>query len=317
MTYTIITFILGFVALILGAQWLVNGAISLGIRAKLSPMVIGLTVVAFGTSLPELVVNVFASFKGNPELAIGNILGSNIMNILLIVGISALIFPIPVDKISLYRDIPVGVFATILLGFLANEFFVGGTGGYIGRIDGIVLLFCFGVYLWFALRSGKIPDVDLPENPKIHTTAKIVFLIFIGVFGLYLGGTWVSDGAVEIAGLLGISQSAIGLTIVAAATSLPELVTSIVAAMKKNVDIVMGNVLGSNIINIFIVLGVSAFIHPLPFHPQMNTEVIMTLLANVVIAIAIFIGRGKRISCLEGIILIAAYVAFVTFSLKA
>ena len=317
MTLTIITFILGFVALILGAHWLVNGAISLGIRAKLSPMVIGLTVVAFGTSLPELVVNVFASFKGNPELAIGNILGSNIMNILLIVGISALIFPIPVDRISLYRDIPVGVFATVLLGFLANEFFVGGTGGYIGRIDGIVLLLCFGVYLWFALRSGKIPDVDLPENPKIHTTAKIVFLIFIGVFGLYLGGTWVSDGAVEIAGLLGISQSAIGLTIVAAATSLPELVTSIVAALKKNVDIVMGNVLGSNIINIFIVLGVSALIHPLPFQPQMNTEVIMTLLANVVIVLAIFIGKGKRISRLEGIILIAAYIAFVTFSLKA
>ncbi len=313
---TYILFVAGFAALILGANWLVNGAVSLGIRANLSPLVIGLTVVAFGTSLPELVINVFASLKGSSDLAIGNVLGSNIMNIFLILGVSAVILPFSVDRDSIYRDIPVGLFAALVLILMANGYFLG-YESKIGSFEGVILLAFFGIYLWYTLRSGKpIADESEIEQQLPDSWLKTIFLILIGLVGLYFGGEWVSEGAMAVAREFGISETAVGLTIIAAATSLPELVTAIVAALKKNVGIVMGNVLGSNIINIFVVLGVSAIIHPLEIKGSLNIEMGMVVAANLALVALIFIGKGLRINRTEGILLLLAYSAFIYISLN-
>ena len=316
MTITYVLFAVGFVILILGANLLVNGSVSLGLRADLSPLVIGLTVVAFGTSLPELVINVFASLKGSSDLAIGNVLGSNIMNIFLILGISALIMPLHVERISIYRDIPVGLFATLFFGLIANGYFLG-FDMIINRFDGFMLLAMFGLYLWFTLKKGKPLEVDMDIEKQVPASwTKTLLLIFGGLIGLYFGGEWVSEGALEVARAFGISETAVGLTIVAAATSLPELVTAIVAAMKNKIEIVMGNVLGSNIINIFIVLGTSAVINPLVYQTRLNVELGMVVAANLALVALIYLGKGKRLSRIEGTLLIMIYVVFIWFSLK-
>lgn len=316
MEITYILFLIGFVILILGANWLVNGSVSLGLRANLSPLVIGLTVVAFGTSLPELVINVFASLKGSSDLAIGNVLGSNIMNIFLILGISALIMPLNVERISIYRDIPVGLFAILFFGLIANGYFMG-FDMIINRFDGLILLALFALYLWFTLRKGKPMEVDLDIEKQVPASwTKTLLLIFGGLVGLYFGGEWVSDGALEVARAFGISETAVGLTIVAAATSLPELVTAIVAAMKNKIEIVMGNVLGSNIINILIVLGTSAVINPLVYQPRLNVELGMVVAANLALVALIYLGKGLRLSRFEGAALIVIYSFFIWFSLN-
>ncbi|MBZ0241750.1 MAG: calcium/sodium antiporter [Bacteroidales bacterium] len=316
MTITYLLFAVGFVILILGANFLVNGAVSLGLRANLSPLVIGLTVVAFGTSLPELVINVFASLKGSSDLAIGNVLGSNIMNIFLILGISALIMPLHVERISVYRDIPVGLFATLFFGLIANGYFLG-FDLIINRFDGFMLLALFGLYLWFTLKKGKPLEVDMDIEKQVPASwLKTLLLIFGGLVGLYFGGEWVSEGALEVARAFGISETAVGLTIVAAATSLPELVTAIVAAMKNKIEIVMGNVLGSNIINILIVLGTSAVINPLVYQKRLNVELGMVVAANLALVALIYRGKGRQLGRVEGASLIVIYVVFIWFSLN-
>ncbi len=316
MEITYVLFAVGFVILILGANWLVDGSVSLGLRANLSPLVIGLTVVAFGTSLPELVINVFASLKGSSDLAIGNVLGSNIMNIFLILGISALIMPLNVERISIYRDIPVGLFAILFFGLIANGYFMG-FDLVINRFDGFLLLALFGLYLWFTLKKGKPIETDIDIEKQVPASwPKTLLLIFGGLVGLYFGGEWVSEGALEVARVFGISETAVGLTIVAAATSLPELVTAIVAAMKNKIEIVMGNVLGSNIINIFVVLGTSAVINPLVYQPRLNVELGMVIAANLALVALIYLGKGLRLSRFEGAALIVIYSVFIWFSLN-
>jgi cation:H+ antiporter len=310
-----ILFVVGFVVLILGANWLVEGSVSLGIRANLSPLVIGLTVVAFGTSLPELVINIFASLKGSSDLAIGNILGSNIMNIFLILGVASLLMPLIVQRISVKRDLPVGLFATVLLGIMANGSLYG-RENVITRLDGLILLALFAFYLYLTLKKGQPLSVDMDAVPKEpYSLTKTIILLLAGCAGLYFGGEWVSEGALQVAVVLGISESAIGLTIVAAATSLPELVTAIVAAIKRNIGIVMGNVLGSNIINIFVVLGVSAIIHPLDYNLKLNFDLLLVLLANIILLGLIFLGGGLRLSKIEGASMIVIYVIYIYISL--
>ena len=257
--------IVGFVALILGANWLVNGATSVGIRAKLSPLIIGLTIVAFGTSLPEMIVNVFSCAKGSPGLAIGNIIGSNTMNILLILGVSSMIWPIDVSRISIRRDIPVGFFATLVIALMANDFFMSKDQTIeVNWGEGIVLLLCGFAYLALTILK-KSPEEEIEETQEVMPWGKTILSLLVGIISLYLGGELVSRNAQILARNWGMSESTIGLTVVATATSLPELITSIVAATKKNSGIAIGNVLGSNILNIFIVLGISALITPLPF----------------------------------------------------
>ena len=310
--------IVGFVALILGANWLVNGATSIGVKAKLSPLIIGLTIVAFGTSLPEMIVNVFSCIKGSPGLAIGNIIGSNTMNILLILGVSSMIFPIDVSRISIRRDIPAGFIATLAITLMANDFFRG-TSGTIDWIEGLVLLAMGAGYLWITFKksSEHSENLEHSENSEQQELpwGKTIFQLVLGIIGLYIGGELVSNNAQKLALSWGMSESTVGLTVVATATSLPELITSIVAALKKNSAIAIGNVLGSNILNIFMVLGVSALITPLPFDSKMNQQLLILFAANAIMFITVFTGKGRKISRFEGFILTLGYVGFMLFSL--
>ena len=305
--------IVGFVALILGANWLVNGATSVGIRAKLSPLIIGLTIVAFGTSLPEMIVNVFSCAKGSPGLAIGNIIGSNTMNILLILGVSSLIWPIDVSRVSIRRDIPAGFVATLAITLMANYLFTG-QALTINWIEGIVLLLMGFSYLLLTMLKNN-PQEETESIQEAMPWGKTIFALIAGIVGLYLGGELVSRNAQILARNWGMSESTIGLTVVATATSLPELITSIVAATKKNSGIAIGNVLGSNILNIFMVLGISALITPLPFDPMMNKQLMILFAANVLMLMFVFTGKGRKISRWEGVLLTLGYVGFMWFSL--
>ncbi len=305
--------VIGFVALILGANWLVNGATSLGIRAKLSPLIIGLTIVAFGTSLPEMIVNVFSCAKGSPGLAIGNIIGSNTMNILLILGVSSLIWPIDVSRVSIRRDIPAGFVATLAITLMANYLFTG-QARTINWIEGIVLLLMGFSYLLLTMLKNN-PQEETESIQEAMPWGKTIFALIAGIVGLYLGGELVSRNAQILARNWGMSESTIGLTVVATATSLPELITSIVAATKKNSGIAIGNVLGSNILNIFMVLGISALITPLPFDPMMNKQLMILFAANVLMLMFVFTGKGRKISRWEGALLTLGYVGFMWFSL--
>ena len=305
--------IVGFVALILGANWLVNGATSVGIRAKLSTLIIGLTIVAFGTSLPEMIVNVFSCAKGSPGLAIGNIIGSNTMNILLILGVSSLIWPIDVSRVSIRRDIPAGFVATLAITLMANYLFTG-QARTINWIEGIVLLLMGFSYLLLTMLKND-PQEETESIQEAMPWGKTIFALIAGIVGLYLGGELVSRNAQILARNWGMSESTIGLTVVATATSLPELITSIVAATKKNSGIAIGNVLGSNILNIFMVLGISALITPLPFDPMMNKQLMILFAANVLMLMFVFTGKGRKISRWEGVLLTLGYVGFMWFSL--
>ena len=305
--------IVGFVALILGANWLVNGATSVGIRANFSPLIIGLTIVAFGTSLPEMIVNVFSCIKGSPGLAIGNIIGSNTMNILLILGVSSLIWPIDVSRVSIRRDIPVGFVATLAITLMANYLFTG-QARTINWIEGIVLLLMGLAYLLLTMLKND-PKEETEDIQEAMPWGKTILALVAGIVGLYVGGELVSRNAQILAKNWGMSESTIGLTVVATATSLPELITSIVAATKKNSGIAIGNVLGSNIMNIFMVLGVSAIITPLPFDPIMNKQLMILFAANLLMLLFVFTGKGRKISRWEGALLTLGYVGFMWFSL--
>ena len=317
MVLSIILLIVGFVALILGANWLVDGATSVGIRAKLSPLIIGLTIVAFGTSLPELIINVFSCIKGSSGLAIGNIVGSNIMNILLILGVAAVIYPIDVSRISIRRDIPAGFVATLLLGLMANDFFAG-SSHTINWIEGLILLVFAGGYLYLTMVKNESLGSDFDGIQIPLPWPKTILLIVVGIIGLYLGGELVSRNAQTIAKAWGMSEAMIGLTVVAVATSLPELITSIVAATKKNSGIAIGNVLGSNILNILVVLGISGLITPLEFDTQMNITMLFLIGANLLMFLFVFTGKGERkIDRLEGSLLLLAFVGFMTYTILA
>ncbi len=297
----------------MGANWLVNGATSGGIRAKLSPLIIGLTIVAFGTSLPEMIVNVFSCIKGSPGLAIGNIIGSNTMNILLILGVSSLIWPIDVSRVSIRRDIPAGFVATLAITLMANYFFTG-MARTINWVEGLVLLLMGFAYLLLTMLKNN-PQEETEDVQEAMPWGKTILALIAGIIGLYIGGELVSRNAQILAKQWGMSESTIGLTVVATATSLPELITSIVAALKKNSGIAIGNVLGSNILNIFMVLGISALITPLPFDPMMNKQLMILFAANILMLMFVFTGKGRKISRWEGALLTLGYVGFMWFSL--
>jgi cation:H+ antiporter len=316
-----VLFVIGFVFLIKGADFLVDGASAIARRLKVSDLVIGLTIVAFGTSAPELVVNLFATSQGHTDLAIGNVLGSNIANILLILGISAIIFPLDVKENTVWREIPLCLLAVLVLGLMVNDFFMGDTGSSaLDRVDGIMLLIFFALFLFYIFRSAKRErqceqktGSKEPQKKDLSLQYAVLFLL-IGLAGVNLGAKWFVDGAVELASILGTSQALIGLTVVAVGTSLPELVTSVMAAFKKNADIAVGNVVGSNIFNIFLILGVSAVIRPLPFSSEMNLDLLIVILASSLLFITMFTGRKRNLlERWEGIIFVVIYIFYLCF----
>ncbi len=312
-------FVAGFVILIKGADLLVDGASSIGKRLNLPDIIIGLTIISFGTSLPELLVNLMASFSGSSQLAIGNVLGSNIANILLILGITAMVRPLPITKNTYFSEIPFSLIATLLVGFLANATIFNEAdpmaGLLISRYDGVVLLFFFFMFLGYVYVVAKQNKEEINEMSEIvvMSTGKSVMYILIGMVGLYFGGQWVVDGAIHLATIFGMSQSFIGLTIVAIGTSLPELVTSIIAVRKNNTDIAVGNAVGSNIFNLLWILGLSATIKPLAFEVVSNSDIFMIIIASTMLILAVIVGKKTVISRWEGFWFFLAYSAYMVF----
>lgn len=316
MFITIVLLIIGFFFVIKGAGLLVDGASSVAKKFNVSNLVIGLTIVAFGTSTPELVVNIISSLNGSTDIAIGNILGSNIFNIILVLGVIAIFYPIKVTKGTVWKEIPFSLLAALMVGVMSADMFLEGrVFSEISRIDGIVLLFFFIIFIYYTFGISKDVSSEIPsdEQPKIFSIWKSVLFILLGLAGLVIGGKWVVDGAVFIATKFGMSQSLIGLTIVAIGTSLPELVTSVVAAMKKNVDMAVGNVVGSNIFNVFFVLGTSATIKSLPFNTSSIVDVGMASLASLLLFFFMFIGKKHTLERWQGVLFVLIYIAYIIY----
>ncbi len=313
-----VLFVVGFVLLIKGADILVDGASSLAKRYHIPELVIGLTIVSFGTSMPELIVNLLASFDGSSELAIGNILGSNIANVLLILGVAALIKPLPIHKSIYFTELPISLFATVMVGFLANaNLFVDVKGLTLSRYDGGVLLFFFGLFMTYIYVVSKSKDEPYEEEvsseiPQMSKTKSLLFILG-GSFALFLGGKWVVDGAFEIALLFGLSETFIGLTVVAVGTSLPELVTSAIAAKKGQSDMAVGNVVGSNIFNLLWILGLSSVIRPLPFDVVSNSDILMVIASSTLLILAIVVGRKASVNRFMGGLFIAVYIVYLAY----
>lgn len=309
-----ILIIAGFVFVIKGADFLVEGSSSLAKRLNVSDLVIGLTVVAFGTSLPELVVNIFASLGGNSGITVGNIIGSNLFNLLLILGISAIIYPIIVTHSTVWKEIPLSLLAALMVGILANDvFFDKGTINTVTRIDGFVLLAFFAIFMYYVFELAKSGKMKAEKTEEYGIT-KTIFMIIGGLIGLMVGGKMVVEGAVQLAISFGVTETLIGLTIVAAGTSLPELATSAVAAFKKKSDIAVGNIVGSNIFNIFLVLGISATIRPIVFSSGTNLDIFVLIFSTLLFMLFMFIGKTKKImNRWKGITFITIYLAYLAY----
>jgi cation:H+ antiporter len=304
----------GFAPLIAGANLLVDNASSLAKRLKITAMVIGLTIVGFGTSAPELVVNLLASLEKNSDLVLGNIVGSNIFNILGILGISAIVYPLTIKKNTTWIEIPLCLLSAVIIIVLANDMLIDKMDySLISRIDGCILLLFFLVFLAYnvtLLKSEQYNEVILVKDKPVLNS---VFFILIGLVLLISGGRIIVFSAVKVASALGLSQRIIALTIVSIGTSLPELATSVIAARKKNVDIAIGNIVGSNIFNAFFILGISSVIHPVSVQPFSNFDMILNLIASLLLFIFIFTGKGRRIGMKEGIFFLLVYFVYLGF----
>ncbi|MBD0403028.1 calcium/sodium antiporter [Flammeovirga sp. EKP202] len=295
----------GFVALIFGANWLVDGSSALAKKYNVSDLVIGLTIVAFGTSAPELVVNSIASIQGHSDIVLGNIIGSNNFNLFIILGISGLIYPIKVQTSTAWKEIPISLFISILLLLLLNDFvFEGITSS--SRMDGMIMLVLFFFFLYYVFKQIKQEPQGI-ENTEQKSAFKILTLIIVGIGGLVLGGQLVVVNSIKIANILGVSEKIIGLTIVAAGTSLPELVTSVVAATKKNSDIAIGNVIGSNIFNILLILSLSSILHPINYNSKFNLDLFILIGGTIFLLSSMWTGERKKLDRWEAGVLFMLY----------
>lgn len=315
----IVFIIVGFVALVKGADCLVDGASAIAKRFGISDLVIGLTVVAFGTSMPEFVVNMVSVGEGSTDLAITNILGSNIINTLVILGLTALVFPIASQKHSRDFDIPMSIIAGMLVyaAVTIHSPFGEGAKG-ISRFGGIILLLIFCYFLYNTFRHAK----DHPEEAeageiKQMKTGKAILLICLGFIGLIVGGELIVKSAVDIASRCGVSEAIVGLTVVALGTSLPELATSVIAACKHNSDIALGNVIGSNIFNVFFVLGVSATVRPLPAYDGIVIDAWIAALGSIVVWLAVKTNKERKIQRWAGALLLLIYAGYLTYRLMS
>lgn len=311
MIIQIFLIILGFGCLIFGANAMVDGASALAKKYRVSDLAIGLTIVAFGTSAPELVVSVIGSLQGYSDIVVGNVLGSNNFNLFIILGISGLILPITVQSSTAWKEIPISLLVAVLLLFLINDFTFSGSTG-LSRWEGGILLLLFFVFLYYVFLQMK-NDILLSPPAKPISSFKTGALILVGLGGLVLGGQLVITNSVSISNSLGVSEKIIGLTIVAAGTSLPELVTSIVAAAKKNSDIAIGNVIGSNIFNILLILSISSLIKPMDYNPKFNTDLYILMGGTVFLLLAMLTGKRKKLDRWEAAVLLGFYLIYTTY----
>lgn len=311
MLIQLLLLIAGLIVLVKGADWLVDGGSGLAKKLNISDLAIGLTIVAFGTSAPELVVNTIASYEDHNDIVLGNIIGSNLFNLMAILGICGLIIPLAVQKTTVWKEIPFSFVAIIFLFFLANDF--GSDDGVISAVDGIILLSLFLLFIFYVYKQLKTEVTEIDEHAKHYSNLKIWILILIGLGGLILGGKLVVDNAVAIATELGISEKVIGLTIIAAGTSLPELATSMVAAFKKKADIAVGNIIGSNIFNIFLILGVSSLVSPVTYNTSFNSDIYFLAAGTLFLFLAMFTGKKKKLDRWEASILLIAFCTYTAY----
>ncbi len=304
--------ILGLVLIISGAEWLVDGASAIARKLHVSEFVIGLTIVGFGTSCPELVVSLTGAIAGNSDISIGNVIGSNIFNTLLILGVTALIAPIAITRNNRQRDIPVTLLVTFLLaacGMSHTLFGLGASDG-LSRVEGIVFLLLFAVYIYYCFKNDDGSSSEGDEPAKERKMAMAILLTIAGLAGLIFGGRWFVNSAVRIASALGVSDKFIAITLLAGGTSLPELAACIVAAARKKGQLALGNILGSNIFNILLILGISSAVNPVSFSGISLIDVGVLLLSVVLVMLSSYTFKKNQIDRWEGSIFVLTFAAY-------
>lgn len=313
MVVPILLIILGFVLLIKGADFLVDGASSLAKRFNIPDIIIGLTIVSIGTSMPELFVSSTSAMNGSSDMAIGNIIGSNLCNLLMILGISTIIKPVKFQKETRLIEIPLCLIITIIFAIFCN------TSGTISRIEALILIFLFVLFIIYTIimgKKGKEFDaenaiIEIKEDNKPLSLKNSIILIVLGIVGLKIGGDLTVENATNLARMFNVSEKIIGLTILAIGTSLPELVTSVTAAIKGNSDIAIGNIIGSNIFNILLIIGVSAIISPLTYNFTYNIQIAILVLSTIVLSIFPIIPPKNEMSRFNGLIYLIIYIIYM------
>lgn len=311
---SILLFVIGLGLLLAGAYALVEGGSSLALRLGISELAVGLTVVAMGTSAPELLVSLLSAFQGATDIAVGNVVGSNLANTLLILGMAAVITPLTLEKTLRWREIPFALLAALILAVLANDRILSNTpGSVLDRGDGLALLGYFALFMYYVFSVAKRNQDSGGPTPRQKGVPVSMLLVAVGIAGLALGGHWLVQGAKTIAAALGMSQALIGLTIVAVGTSLPELATSVLAALKGNADMAVGNVVGSNIFNILWILGVTATITPIAYNQVLNFDIWLLAAVTILFFIFTFTGKRHKVDRREGLLFVVLYAGYLGF----
>ena len=314
MVLQIFILLAGLLLILFGANWLVDGSSSIAKRFGISEFVIGLTIVGIGTSTPEMVVSFLSSFQGKADMAIGNIVGSNIFNTMMILGVTALIAPLTITKSNLKKDIPLNIIVTILLIILGMNFTLFGKGeDQLSRLDGVILLTVFTWYIWSSFRSDNADPEEDGDGIKEYKTGISVLLIVAGLAGLIIGGRLFVNSATELAKMFGVSDKFIAITVMAAGTSMPELATCVVAALKGRGQLALGNVLGSNISNILLILGGAALINPLSFSGMTYVDLGAVLLCTIFILGSAYLFKKKQLDRFEGVILLLMEAGYMWY----
>ncbi len=301
---------IGFIMLIKSADLLVNGASSLAKKFSISEIAIGLTIVAFGTSAPELIVNIISATGGHNELCFGNIIGSNIFNTLMVLGVAGIVHPIFVERNTVKKEIPFVFIGTILVFGLAVNF--GFAGNVLSRLDGFILILSLALFFIYVLGISKEP-IQSEVEIRLYPIPQSVIFVVIGIIGLFFGGNIVVKNSVQIARMLEVSEKFIGITIVALGTSLPELVTSVIAVKKKRYGLAVGNVIGSNLFNIFLVLGATSLINPISYPVSLNIDFYFLIIITLILFISMFTGKRRQLDRIEAVIFVVLYVCYVVF----
>lgn len=306
----ILLLLVGLGLVVLGADWLINGASSIARRAGISEFVIGLTIVGFGTSCPELVVSLSGAIEGNSDISVGNVVGSNIFNVLFILGLTAMVLPVGMTDKNRRIDIPITLGVTILLVILGITGSM--SGPVISRWEGVLMLLVFSAYLFYCFKSDSKDEFSETQRATLSIT-KSITLTLTGLAGLIFGGDLFVDSATALARLIGVSDKFIAVTILAGGTSLPELATSLIAAIKGKEQLALGNILGSNVFNAMLILGLSSVITPLSFASMTIVDIITLVLSAVLLLIWAYTGRKNRIDRREGAAMLLCYVAYNVF----
>lgn len=315
MLLTILYIIGGLLIILLGANYLVEGSTVIARKSGLSEFVIGVTIIGIGTSTPEMVVSFLSALKGNSDIAVGNVVGSNIFNILLTLGLTAIIFPIPFTKSNIKRDVPISLFAALMLLILGYDMLFGGEINLLSRIDGVILLALFALYLFYSFRSSGGTQEPAEEGKQERERPVKLWLAIVMILGglsaLIFGGEIFVRYATRLAKMTGVPDAFIAITLMAGGTSLPELASSLVAAAKKKGQMALGNVIGSNISNLFLILGGSALIKPLTFNNITSIDISLLVISSILLFISYFTFKRKILDRMDGLFLVATYIAYI------